>query len=242
MVQSRLSGQVESGYYRRAIIASRHTNITNRQLQSGTVTVTTTASTIGVDGLGVANLTYGIDVAAFQSVGTGLSDITPGITGFTAPVARAYRILIDATGTPDTFDWFWKNMRGPGLELDAADQGWSLGALAVGIVGGAMTLNEGVTVTWAATTGHTVDDEWRFMARRPAFDSQILVAHFQNLDATLKISLAPNLAVARDATTAGGWVLGPEEVMSLNWPAGDLNRLVFIGTANTVLRVWEESI
>lgn len=223
-------------------MASRHTNLTQRQLQSGTVTVSTTRSTIGLDGLGAANLTYAIDVAAHQLVGSGLSDITPAITGFTAPMPRAYRIVIASTGSPDTFDWFWKNIRGPGLDLDGAAEGWSAGATGVSIVGGAMTLNEGVTVTWAATTGHTADDEWRFMARRPALDGQAITTHFQNLDATLKISLAQSLAVSRDATASGGWVLGPEEVISLNWPIGDLNRLVFIGTENTIMRIWEEGI
>lgn len=227
---------------RRSIIASRHTNITNRQIQSGTVTVSTTASTIGLDGRGAAKLTYAIDATAFQEVGSGLSDITPVITSFNVPIARAYRVVINTAGGTDTFDWYWQALRGPGLDTMPAKSGWSLGALAVSMTGGAMTLNQGVTIEWNAATGHTAADEWRFIARRPAIDPQILVVHYQNLDATLKISIAPTLAVTRDATASGGWVLGPEEVMSLNWPAGDINRLVFIGTANTIMRIWEEGI
>lgn len=190
----------------------------------------------------MANLTYAIDVAAFQHVGSGLSDITPAITAYDTPNPRVYRVVINTAGGTDTFDWFFKTERGPGLDQDASDSGWSTGATGVSIVGGAMTLNEGVTVTWLATTGHTAADEWRFVARRPAIHPQVITIHFQNLDATLKISIAHSLAVTRDAQTTGGWVLGPEEVMSLNWPAGDINRLLFIGTASTFMRIWEESI
>lgn len=219
----------------------RHTNLVNRAAQSGTVTVTTTASSIGLTGV-LPRLTYGIDVHAFQHVGTGTSDITPAITGYTKPKARVYRVVISATGTPDQFDWFFKESRGPTSDQDPAASGWSAGATGVAIIGGAMTLNEGVTVTWTGTTGHTLADEWRFTAKRPELHPAVMTAHFQNLDATNKISLASLGGVTRDATTSGGWVLGPEEVLSLNWARGDLSRILWIAGQNTVLRVWEEGI
>jgi hypothetical protein len=83
--------------------------------------------------------------------GSGLNDLTPGGT-FTAPygVTVYYRVKIDGTGTPDTFQW-----------SDNGGDTWN--ASTVGITGAAQTLSNGVTVTFGATTGHTSGDFWDFM-------------------------------------------------------------------------------
>ncbi len=219
----------------------RHTNLVNRAVQSGTVTVSTTPSSIGTSGV-LPRLTYGIDVHAFQHVGSGVSDITPAITGYTKPKPRVYRIVVSLASGTDEFDWFFKESRGPTSDQDPAASGWSAGATGVAMTGSAQTLNEGVTVTWATTTGHTKDDEWRFTAKRPELHDQVVTAHFQNLDATNKISLAALGGVTRDALVTGGWVLGPEEVLSVNWAKGDISRLLFVAGQNTILRCWEEGI
>lgn len=219
----------------------RSTNIVNRAIQSGTVTVTTTASSIGLSGV-LPRLVYGIDVHAFLHVGSGINDITPVITSYTRPKARVYRIVVSLASGTDEFDWFFKESRGPTSDQDPAASGWSLGAIGVAMTGSAQTLNEGVTVSFNATTGHTLADEWRLTARRPEIHPGVVTLHVQNLDATLKVSVAALGVVTRDATATGGWVLGPEEVLSFNWAKGDLSRLLFIGTANTVLRIWEEGI
>lgn len=76
--------------------------------------------------------------------GTGLNDATWG-TGFNGVDSAYYEVEIDAAGTPDTFRWR-KN-----------GGAWNTG---VSITGAAQTLDDGQTITFAATTGHTVGDQW----------------------------------------------------------------------------------
>jgi len=82
--------------------------------------------------------------APVQTVGTGLSDLTAGGTS-TALVDHVYTIKISVTGAPDSFQW-------------KTDSGSFSGNVA--ITGAAQTLANGVTVTFAATTGHTLNDTW----------------------------------------------------------------------------------
>lgn len=83
--------------------------------------------------------------------GVGLDDLTVGGTfvGFKKKVD--YRVNIDGTGTPDTFEW-------------SNDGGVTWEAQLVGITGSAQALEEGITITFAATTGHTVDERWDWSA------------------------------------------------------------------------------
>ncbi len=76
--------------------------------------------------------------------GTGLNDATSGGT-YSATAVSTYTIVIDATGTPDTFKWK--------LGSGAYTPG-------VAITGAAQTLSNSVTITFAATTGHTLNDQW----------------------------------------------------------------------------------
>lgn len=80
--------------------------------------------------------------------GSGLDDLTAGGTSTTNDVVN-YKVEIDATGTPDTFKW-------------SDDGGTTWDATGVAITGAAQTLNNGVTVTFTATTGHTLADYWTF--------------------------------------------------------------------------------
>lgn len=89
-----------------------------------------------------------IDGATF--VGAGVNNATSGGT-FTGLVSRTFKIEIDTIGTPDRFKW-------------SKNGGVSWDATAVSITGSAQTLAEGVTVTFAATTGHTLGDAWYFTA------------------------------------------------------------------------------
>lgn len=81
--------------------------------------------------------------------GTGLNDMTSGGT-YTGLSDTTYIVEIDATGTPDTFKW-------------SDDNGASY-TTGVAITGGAQVLSNGVSVTFAATTGHTLADSWTFNA------------------------------------------------------------------------------
>lgn len=76
--------------------------------------------------------------------GDGLNDATWG-TGFNGASSAYYEVQIDATGTPDTFQWR-KN-----------GGGWTTG---VSITGAAQTLDDNQTITFGATTGHTLNDQW----------------------------------------------------------------------------------
>jgi hypothetical protein len=75
-----------------------------------------------------------------------LDDLT--LSGdYTDEVARNYKVEIDATGAPDTFKW-------------SNDGGATWKATGVAITGGAQALENGLSVTFTNTTGHTLGDNW----------------------------------------------------------------------------------
>lgn len=76
--------------------------------------------------------------------GSGLDDGTAGGT-YTGTVVATYTVIIDGTGTPDTFKW----QKDSGSFTET-----------VAITGAAQTLSDGVTITFGATTGHTLTDQW----------------------------------------------------------------------------------
>ncbi len=88
--------------------------------------------------------------------GTGLNDLTSSGT-FTGTANRNFRIQIDGVGTPDTFSWT-KSSATTTIVWDAT---------AVPISAGTTTLTEGMFITFAATTGHTLNDRWDFITKRP---------------------------------------------------------------------------
>lgn len=80
--------------------------------------------------------------------GSGLDDIT--VSGdFTGSGEVAYKVAIDGTSTTNTFKW-------------SDDGGLTWDATTVSMTGSAQTLNNGMTLTFAATTGHTLYDYWTF--------------------------------------------------------------------------------
>jgi hypothetical protein len=76
--------------------------------------------------------------------GAGKNDLTWG-SGFNGAATSYFEVVIDGNGTPDTFKW--RVNGGAWTET-------------VGITGGAQTLSDTQTVTFASTTGHTVGDAW----------------------------------------------------------------------------------
>lgn len=81
--------------------------------------------------------------------GSGLNDLTKTgtFTGYTA----SFVVKIDGTGTPDTFEW-------------STNGGSTWTATHVAITGAAQLLTSGVSVTFAATTAHTLNASWTFSA------------------------------------------------------------------------------
>jgi hypothetical protein len=96
--------------------------------------------------------TAGVSVSPDIFMGTGLNDLTAGGT-FSGSQFRIYLIEIDGAGTPDTFKW-------------SVDYGGTYEASTVTITGAAQTLDNGVTVTFGATTGHTLADKWLVIAHK----------------------------------------------------------------------------
>jgi len=88
---------------------------------------------------------FGGFTANDQFNGAGLDDMTGSLVGLTDTADVAFEIEITATGTPDVFRW-----RKNGGAYTSG----------VNITGAAQTLSDGVTVTFAATTGHTLNDIW----------------------------------------------------------------------------------
>lgn len=80
--------------------------------------------------------------------GSGQDDCTSGGT-FSGSDSLDYAVEIDGLGVPDTFRW-------------SDDGGATWDASTVGITGAAQALNNGVTVTFGATTGHSDNERWDF--------------------------------------------------------------------------------
>lgn len=89
-------------------------------------------------------------IAAVTFVGAGLNDCTSG-GAYTGDEDLDVHVQIEAAGTPDTIK----------VSYDGGET-WDLIGLA--IKAGAMVLREGITATFAATTGHTVGNYWHFAA------------------------------------------------------------------------------
>ncbi len=77
--------------------------------------------------------------------GSGLNDATSGGRFTALPTNATYLVTISATGTTDHFTW-------------TLDDGTP--SAPVAITGAAQTLSNGITITFAATTGHTLADSW----------------------------------------------------------------------------------
>jgi len=91
----------------------------------------------------ISAVTYVTSAAVFT--GPGLNDGTSSGAYTGTGNSAVYEVEIDGTGTPDTFKW-------------KKDGGaYTTG---VAITGAAQTLSNGVKITFAATTGHTLADKW----------------------------------------------------------------------------------
>jgi hypothetical protein len=119
-----------------------------------------------------------------SSTGTvlNLNDMTAG-GAYSGTANRFYRVEIDGSNAPDTFRWW--------LSSSATNTVWN--EQAVPISAGTYTIGEGMTVTFATTTGHTVGDRWDFVTRRPtealALDGSICSSRL-NLDGSTTLSPA----------------------------------------------------
>ena len=84
--------------------------------------------------------------------GSGLNDLSVDGSGNTLGAGghQEYEVVIDSEGSPDTFKWRKRPFGGT----------WGAYTEGVAITGDAQELDDGVTITFGATTGHTLDDTW----------------------------------------------------------------------------------
>lgn len=87
-------------------------------------------------------------IGADTFTGSGLDDFT--VSGnYNGNADRDYRVEVDGAAATDTFKW-------------SNDGGSTWEATTVAMTGAAQLLEDGVYVTFAATTGHTATDRWDF--------------------------------------------------------------------------------
>jgi len=137
--------------------------IGNNLTIGGDLTVTGTTNTVGATNLSVAdqyvylNTGDAIGSANTTFTGSGLDDAT--LVGyFEGTTATTYYVRIDATGTPDTFEWSKDNFS-------------TTEATGVAITGGEQALDNNIKVEFNATTGHTLNDVWSGTASPIAQDA-----------------------------------------------------------------------
>lgn len=80
--------------------------------------------------------------------GGGLNDMSTA-GEYTGSITKKYRVVIETSGTPDTFKW-------------SDDGGETFTGTGISITGLAQTLNDGVQINFIHTTGHTINDYWEF--------------------------------------------------------------------------------
>lgn len=98
--------------------------------------------------------THGVHIALYRLrpggfVGQGLNDASWNLVGFSGLNSTYLEVEIMTAGTPDKYRF----RQDGGAWDDNAAAGYS-------ITGGAQTIADGITITFVATTGHTVGDKW----------------------------------------------------------------------------------
>lgn len=139
-------------------------------------------------------------------VGFGLNDATWGLAATNAATAY-YEVVIDAEDAADTFKW---RKNGGAWTED------------VEITGAAQTLDEDQTITFAATTGHTLGDSWAI--------GNLVAEACTEASATAQITAAANRIINPNSpptfTDSGG-----ETVTDVDFAAG---KATFTGDVTVV--------
>jgi hypothetical protein len=121
--------------------------------------------------------------------GPGLNDLTFNSAPYTGTTTNpTFTVIITTTGTPDKFKW----------KKDS-------GALSaeVSITGASQSLTEGIAITFGATTGHTLNNQWVAKVY-----SGLVVGDFTTCPATIN-----NYTFVNAVLCFGGDILAPE----FNW-------------------------
>lgn len=147
--------------------------------------------------------------------GSGLNDVTWGLACDDA-TSIDFVVEIDGNATADTFQW-------------SVDGGSSWEATDVAITGAAQTLSDAQTITFLATTGHTIGDRWHIgnLRAEPCDES----------GTTGQITEASHRLLKPDRVLFGDWTdSGGEGVTQIDFTKGTATFTDDVGTAVTVTR------
>lgn len=149
-------------------------------------TATVAAATTDPYGF-VGRITH-YEAAGTTYTGAGLNDLTSGGTYSAVGSDGVFEIEITTEGTPDVFKWRYNG------------GSYTTG---VSITGSAQTLSNGVTITFGATTGHTLGDVWRVVVWTTKFNDNVVNPDFSKKPRTVsQVGVNLNLrGIWPDATT-----------------------------------------
>lgn len=102
------------------------------------------------------NVSY-IDFPVYYGTGQNDASFNTGTGNYTGSTDLRYEVKVSSTGTPDKFQWRARSTNQIGIETSYSSE--------INITGSAQTLSNGVTVTFGATTGHSVGDRWAVGAK-----------------------------------------------------------------------------
>jgi len=127
---------------------------------TGTQTITSTANVEIGGNFQYLNAGDTIGEAGTSFVGTGLDDAFYSGHYSGDEATKSFFVKIDATGTPDTFEW--------GFDSSVGTE-----ATGIAITGAAQILDSayGIEIDFGATTGHTVGDKWTGTATATDIDT-----------------------------------------------------------------------
>jgi phage tail sheath gpL-like len=137
-----------------------------------------------------AFLSTKISITVFS--GTGNNDMT--VSGsYNGNVNKSFEVRIDSTGTPDTFEW-------------SSDGGITWVATTVSITGVAQVLSDGISITFAGTTGHVIGDKWTFNATGKTLQLTAVQGGFEGNGISLSYSSTDPSYIANITHMIGGSV------------------------------------
>jgi hypothetical protein len=152
---------------------------------------------------GTVVVDQGFDPASPTS--PGLDDLTAGLkAAFSGTAKTSFEVVIDdATSSPNSFKWRKATRDANGVKTIGS---WTEG---VNITGAAQDLADNVTVTFAATTGHTLNDAWLIQAR------ETLPPYVQNLLKALILYFYNTKGSGVQATVSGQLIGIPHHLKAI---------------------------
>lgn len=143
--------------------------------------------------------------AAVHTTGTGLNDATSGGT-FTDILDHVYRVKIATASGTD--------------QIQISVDGGAYGS-ATNITGSAQSVGNGITITFAATTGHTLGDIWTITVT-----AGVVLASASQLKNLAQNAVGSGATLALyDGANSSGTLL--YKGLTANWTAGQLSQLPY---------------